>query len=355
MHMLAQDIVVVGASAGGVEALITLAKTLPAELPAAVLMVLHVPQTGSMLPTLLSRAGPLPARHPADREPLKAGQIYVAPPDQHMLVHDGCVRLSRGPRENRYRPAVDPLFRSAARWYGSRVIGVILTGSLDDGTAGMLAIKQHGGRTVVQDPEDAMFPSMPKSALASVAIDHVAPLPALGDLLTRLVDHPPAAAARAATSQELPVPDPELQLETEIAESVSARGDAPTYVGKPSGFACPECHGTLWELNDGELVRFRCRVGHAFAPQSLSVAMSDQIDEALWVVLRSLRESAALSVQLAAGAERCNMPELATNYRERAREARQRATLVEQILQRGQLFADFAEPTAGSPRPNPAR
>jgi two-component system chemotaxis response regulator CheB len=264
-----------------------------------------------------------------------------------MLVHDGRVRLSRGPRENGHRPAIDPLFRSVARWYGPRAIGVILSGSLDDGTAGTSAIKMHGGVTIVQDPKTALYPSMPKSALDNVPIDHVATLSTLGALLTRLVREP-AAATQDTMSNDASSSDPELQLETDIAETGVVKEDEPGrpgYRGEPSGFACPDCHGALWELHEGELVRFRCRVGHAFLPQSLSAAMSEQLDEALWIALRSLRENAALCVRLAQRAETRSMRELGASYRERADEAQRRAGLIEQVLRRGQLIVESPELT----------
>jgi two-component system chemotaxis response regulator CheB len=341
--MLARNIVLIGASAGGVEALLALVRALPADFPAAMLIVLHVPRRGnSALPKLLSRAGSLPAHHVSKREPVQAGQIYVAPPDHHMLLQDGHVCLSRGPQEHGHRPAIDPLFRSAARWYGPHALGVILSGSLDDGTSGMLAIKRHGGVTVVQDPREALYPSMPKSALDNVPIDHIATLSTMGTLLTRLVRESPAAS-QAHMSRDTEVPDPAHPLETDCAAS----DDEPEDPGVPSGLACPDCHGVLWELREGELMRFRCRVGHAFLPQSLSAAMSEKLDEALWIALRSLRENAELCVRLSERALHRNMHALAANYRERADEAEQRASVIEQVLRRGQLLVESPELAAG--------
>jgi two-component system chemotaxis response regulator CheB len=187
--MLPHSMVVVGASAGGVEGLMLLARSLPIELPAAVLMVLHIPAgASSILPKLLTRAGRLPADHAVDGEVIVSGRIYVAPADHHMRVHANEIRLGRGPKENRHRPAIDPLFGSAARWHGPHVIGVVLSGLLYDGTAGLSAIKLAGGTTIVQG--DAMYPSMPRSALQHVQIDHVAPMATLGGLITQLVHQP---------------------------------------------------------------------------------------------------------------------------------------------------------------------
>jgi two-component system, chemotaxis family, protein-glutamate methylesterase/glutaminase len=195
--MPGHDIVVVGASAGGVEALVDLARSVPPDLPAAMFVVLHVPSTGSSaLPEILSRQGSLPAAHVKDGEPIELGRIYVAPPDHHLLLRTGHVHLARGPRENGHRPAVDPLFRSAAGEYATRVIGVVLSGALDDGTAGLVAVKGRGGLAVVQEPADALYPAMPGSAIEHVRVDHVLPAAAMGPLLARLTLEPAAEAAR---------------------------------------------------------------------------------------------------------------------------------------------------------------
>jgi two-component system chemotaxis response regulator CheB len=197
------DIIVVGASAGGVGALVKLAKSLPADLPTAVFVVLHIPaQTPSLLPDILNRAGPLHALHPPDNTEIKHGHIYIAPPDHHLLIAQGHVHIARGPRESRHRPAVDPLFRSAAIAYGPRVIGVVLTGALDDGTAGLLAIKQRGGIAVVQDPQDALYPGMPQSAVDHVQVDYCVPLADMGALLAGLVSEPIATAPTQSIGSE---------------------------------------------------------------------------------------------------------------------------------------------------------
>src|SRR5215469_3223411 len=183
----AYDIIVVGGSAGAVEGFQTLVVALPADFPAAIFFVLHIPvDYPSVLPKILSRAGPLPAQHPMDGEPVRHGRIYVAPPDRHLLLEDGVVRVKRGPRENRHRPAIDPLFRSAARAYGPRVVGIVLTGMLDDGTSGLLTIKHRDGLAIIQDPEEALYPDMPQSACENVSIDYCLPSSEIGPLLARL-------------------------------------------------------------------------------------------------------------------------------------------------------------------------
>jgi two-component system chemotaxis response regulator CheB len=207
--MPGHDIIVVGASAGGVEALSRLVHDLPADLPAALFVVLHVPAHGtSLLPYILARNGPLPARHPDDGEPIVHGRIYVAPPDMHLLIRREQVRLARGPRENGHRPAVDPLFRTAARSYGPQVVGVVLSGTLDDGSAGLVAIRQRGGVAIVQDPDDALYPGMPRSALEAVRADHCLPVGQIGATLAEL-------AHRAVEGVD-PMPD-DMEMESEIA------------------------------------------------------------------------------------------------------------------------------------------
>jgi two-component system chemotaxis response regulator CheB len=319
---------VVGASAGGVEGLMSIARALPANLPAAVFMVLHVPpQGGSVLPQLLDRAGRLPAAHATHRQPILPGRIYVAPPDHHMTLDGDQIQLSHGPSENGHRPALDPLFRSAARWHGKRVTGVVLSGSLDDGTAGLYAVKQAGGTTVVQDPTDAMYPSMPQSAIDAVPIDHVAKLSELGTLLVSLAERPVEVGSAPGRPSEKEIRVAEL-------EPGSTEVNGHEY-GKPSAFACPDCHGVLWEVQEGKLVRFRCRVGHSYLPESLSASQSERAEEALWSALRTLRENAALSQRLAERARTRSQSRVVEIYEARAREAIERASSIEELLRIG--------------------
>jgi two-component system chemotaxis response regulator CheB len=324
-------IVVVGASAGGVEALVELAASLPGDLSAAVFVVLHLPATGtSALPEILRRHGPLPAAHVRDGEPIQPGRIYVAPPDHHVLVRTGHVHLSRGPRENGHRPAIDPLFRSAAREYAARVIGVVLSGALDDGTAGLLAIKSRGGIAVVQNPEDALYPGMPGNALEHAQVDHVLAAASMGKLLTRLLANlaePPADPAPTG-----------MRVEVEM-EGFSMEAFEGHHPGRPSGFSCPDCHGVLWQIKDGGLERYRCRVGHAWSPESLLTQQSEALEAALWVALRSLEERAALARRLAEPARRRGHAITATRFEEQAAEAQQAARLVRDLLLNRDTFA----------------
>jgi two-component system chemotaxis response regulator CheB len=324
-------IVVVGASAGGVEALVELAASLPGDLSAAVFVVLHLPATGtSALPEILRRHGPLPAAHVRDSEPIQPGRIYVAPPDHHVLVRTGHVHLSRGPRENGHRPAIDPLFRSAAREYAARVIGVVLSGALDDGTAGLLAIKSRGGIAVVQNPGDALYPGMPGNALEHAQVDHVLAAASMGKLLTRLLANlaePPADPAPTG-----------MRVEVEM-EGFSMEAFEGHHPGRPSGFSCPDCHGVLWQIKDGGLERYRCRVGHAWSPESLLTQQSEALEAALWVALRSLEERAALARRLAEPARRRGHAITATRFEEQAAEAQQAARLVRDLLLNRDTFA----------------
>ena len=327
--MSGHDIVTVGASAGGVEALTTLVRGLPADFPASLFVVLHIPaQSPSMLPTILSRVGPLPAVQATNYMPIEQGRIYVAAPDHHLLVDRDVVRVVRGPKENRHRPAIDPLMRTAARAYGPRCVGVVLSGSLDDGTAGLLAIKQRGGVAVVQDPDEALYDSMPRSALAHVAVDHCSRLADMGRLLARL------ASQTAASEALFPVPE-QMEREARIAFMDSAELQSNDHPGTPSPFACPECGGVLWETNDGDLTRFRCRVGHAFSPESVLAQQSEQLEEALWVALRALEERASLSRRLSDAARAHSRTTIADRFAEREHEARSRAEVIRQVLLRG--------------------
>lgn len=320
------DIIVIGASAGGVEALSTLVSMLPSDLPAAVFIVLHIPaQSPSLLPEILNRQGVLAATQPRDGEQIKPGHIYIAPPDNHMLVEQGHIHLSRGPRENRHRPAIDVLFRSAAVAYGPRVIGIILTGSLDDGTAGMLAIKRRGGMTVVQDPRDAMYPSMPQSALAHVQIDHCMPLAQIGHRL------PSLAAEPAQPDEAYPVPQ-EMKDEVQIAEMDMSELNSSTHDGIPSAFTCPECSGTLWEIHDDELVRFRCRVGHSYSLESMLAGQNETLEQALWVALETLEETGSLSRRMMKDANTRGQHWLARRFEERVQKAEKNAALLRDVL-----------------------
>ena len=323
--MAKRDIVVIGASAGGTEALTELVRELPAEFPAAIFVVVHFPASASsVLPRILSRAGSLPAVHPDDGDAFRPGRIYVARPDCHLMIRDGRLSVRRGPRENNSRPAIDPLFRSAARAAGQRVIGVVLSGNLDDGTAGLLSIKQHGGVAVVQAPETAHYPGMPRSAIDHVPVDYVLPIERMPALLVELT------SGQAAT-EELVTMDPDDSMSGDDEELV----DRQTQPGSPSTMTCPECHGSLWETREGALVHFRCRVGHAYTAESLLAHQADQLEAALWTALRSLEEHAALSRRLAVRANGRGHSHTASAFTEQAMDAEHHATTIRNVLSTG--------------------
>lgn len=318
-----RDVVVIGASAGGVEALSALVRELPADLGAAVLVVVHLAaEQKSVLPRILSAAGPLPATHAHGGETIVPNRIYVARPDHHLVIHDDHLRVVRGPRENGHRPAIDPLFRTAAYAYGPRVIGVVLSGAMDDGTAGLVAIKGQGGLAVVQDPNDAVVDAMPRNALENVEIDHVLPATELGRLLPQLI------AETAAESSAAPSP----LLQAESALEVRGLPEGALRIGAPSVLACPDCGGVLNEVADGDMLRYRCQVGHAYAPESLYLEQRAALEGALWAALRALEEQAALARRMALRARELRQAKSASRFDERAVAAETQARTVREAL-----------------------
>lgn len=289
-------LIVIGASAGGVFALRRLAAGLSADLPVPVLVVLHVGTHPSVLPTLLSASGALPASHARDRQRMEPGHIYIAPPDHHLLVIGDALRLDRGPKEHHSRPAIDPLFLSAALSHGPGVIGVVLTGMLDDGTFGLQAIKQCGGIAVVQDPAEAAEPSMPLSALENVDVDHCVGIANLPALLTSLASVPSAPAPRR-DRQRLEHEQALMLFEGDALEHLTAIAD-------PSPFVCPDCRGGLWEIKDSSPVRYRCHTGHAFTIRTLQHALWTAADDSVWTALRALQEKRLLFNHMAKLASR---------------------------------------------------
>jgi two-component system, chemotaxis family, protein-glutamate methylesterase/glutaminase len=320
--------VVIGGSAGAVEALRRIMADLPPDLPGAVFVTVHFPpHVPSTLPVILGRCGPLDARHPEDGEAIRAGVIYVAPPNLHLLVDGDHVRLSAGPRENGHRPAVDPLFRSAARAHGGSVIAVLLSGNLDDGTAGMLAVRQLGGITVVQDPADARYSGMPSSALRSGVVDHVAPHAEIGSLIARLTRELPERAM-----SEVPR---HIDVENGMAEFDPAAFEADERPGVPSGYTCPECHGALFEIEEHETVRYRCRVGHAYGAETLMAEQTDGVEAALWTAFKALKERAALARRLARKMESSGNQRSRASFIAQAGEADHMAESIAEVLRNG--------------------
>jgi two-component system chemotaxis response regulator CheB len=325
--MAHRDIVVIGASAGGLDALRCVLAGLPRELDAAVFVVLHTSaHGGSVLPEILGRAGPLQALHPKDAAPIRKGHVYIAPPDRHMILAEGHVQLISGPRENLHRPAIDPLFRSAAAVYGARVIAVVLSGMLDDGTSGLMVVRASGGEAIVQDPETATYASMPRSALKQVPDAHVLPLAKIPDMLVRLTREtlPPQALAA-------PFP-PYANKDIRHAEFDMSEIENEARLGKPSEFACPDCGGVLWEIAEKGFLRYRCRVGHAFTARYLEAEQRHNIESALWAALRALEESISLSNRLAKRANEWQQPAVHDLYRERAASKENHAQVLRDFL-----------------------
>jgi two-component system chemotaxis response regulator CheB len=314
-----RDIVVIGGSAGAIESLSTLVSHLPAELDAAVFVTIHtLPLGDSLLPRILSRRGPLAAAVATDGAPIVCGRVYVAPPDLHLLIEPGRVKLSGSPKENGHRPAIDPLFCSAARAYQDRVIGVVLSGTLDDGSVGLRVIRHEGGTAIVQSPEEALFSQMPRNAIKIAHPHHIAPVDEIGRLIT-------THAGRSVSEGE---ERGAVNTSNGEAAAVGARDTA----GIPSGIACPECHGVLWAATDDESPEFRCRIGHTYAAESLLDAHSSHLEASLWAGVRALEEQATLARHMANRAEhRGDQPSVA-RYLDRARAAGEHATRMQAML-----------------------
>lgn len=317
--MPGRDIIVIGASAGGVEPLIQLAATLPSQLAAAVFVVLHLPPNArSSLPVILDRSGPLPAVRPRDLEPIHPGHIYVAPPNSHLILAGGRVRLDPGPRVNGVRPSADVLFHSASQAYGPRVVGVLLSGTLGDGTEGLRAIKMRGGLAVVQDPEEARFSGMPSTALARTDVDYVLPVRDIGTLLAQL-----AAEPTKKDKNTNPTDD------ADDAASVVGSEKEPN---EAAGITCPSCHGSLWEVPGDPVPGFECRVGHHFSGEAFLGEQAAAVEAAIWGAVNSLQERSEALRRMAA-----RMGEgqpLAVDYLERARDAEAQAETIRQALRR---------------------
>lgn len=340
--MPGHDIIVIGASAGGVEVLATVVHQLPPDLPAAVVVVVHLPaHAQSELPRILSHAGPLPAVHAVHGMVIQQQRIYIAPPDFHLLVASGHFHLVQGPKEHHVRPAIDPLFRTAAQAYGPRVAGVVLTGMLDDGTAGLLAIKRRGGVAIVQDPTDAAFPEMPQSALEFVAVDTIVPLAQMGALLTEL-------AHQTIVVREAMVVEDRFDLEGGIAAMDPAALYESESLGSPVALTCPDCSGVLVAFYDGELLRFRYQVGHAFSPKSLLASHTEMVDRTLWDAFSRLDEQVTLMEPLADDARRRNIPGAVHRFERQVRELKERREQMRRVLLRtSAVLSDGADTRQG--------
>ena len=311
----------------------------PKDLQASVLIVQHIAShSPGFLPQILAASGALPAVHPHDGEELLEGHVYVAPPDRHMLVSDGVIRLSHGPKENLSRPAIDPLFRSVALEYGPGVIGVVLTGQLDDGTAGLLAVKDRGGIAIVQDPQEATAPSMPLSAMRHIRVDHCCRLEAIGPLLAELVAMPPPGDPPNTTTM--------LEIEGRIAAGDFRVEDwwQLESLSSPSGLNCPDCRSALYELGDRRVLRFRCRAGHAYSAESLASGQSEARYNLLSTLFGALMEEATILRRLAEATDYASTPTVSTSRRD---EAQRLQTQTVQVCDWLRSMAGLVEPEFG--------
>ena len=314
--------VFIGGSAGAIEALAELLSRLPSRLPAPLLLVLHVGRSGaSVLPSILDRVGTLHAITPVDGEELANGVVYVAPRGKHMVVEEDSVRLNEGPAEHGLRPAIDPLFRSAARAFGPRAIGVIVSGMLDDGTAGLREIRARGGWTLVQAPDEAAFPSMPESAIANVDVDYVLPI---GDLAGKIAELVSDGRQRSRG----PVPAEPPPLEEPLADALGG----PDPPGMRTDITCPQCGGVLWEEVEDRITIYRCRAGHVYSPDSLLAVQGEGLDSAIWRPIRMLQERGALLRRLAARAASQGRERSARYFHEEAEDALRRADEMRRAL-----------------------
>jgi two-component system, chemotaxis family, protein-glutamate methylesterase/glutaminase len=314
-----RDIVVLGASAGGIEVLTRVLKD-AGGIDAAFVVVVHLAADApTVLPHIVTRATGLPSRFAEDGEELVSGTVLIAPPGRHTLVCRGTVAVVNAPRENRSRPAIDPLFRSAAAAYGPRVIAVALSGVLDDGTAGAGAVRRNGGLVVVQSPEDALFPGIPTNIIEHAGADHVRPSAEIGALLRTLTGEEVEDRTAAAD-----VTDPALADQRTLLAQAER--------GTLTHFTCPECSGTLWEVDEHGVLRYRCRVGHVYSPDALAAAAADRVETALWVATRVLEEQAGLVRRTAERSRALNTPSAASRLERRAREIDARIEVIREVL-----------------------
>jgi two-component system chemotaxis response regulator CheB len=335
-----RDIIVIGASAGGFAALKTLVENLPPRIDASIFIVWHMgSDVRGILPEVLNKLNSIRVYSPKDKDPILTNRIYVAPPDHHLLVERDRVRVTHGPKENRFRPAVDPLFRSAAYAYGNRVIGVVLSGALDDGTAGLWQIKFDGGMAIVQDPNDAEVPSMPENAMAEVLVDHCVPIAALAELLIELSSQDVEENVDAVKPEK-------SKIEIDIAAEVQALRHGVLKLGTLSPYACPECHGVLTKIIDGNLIRFRCHTGHAYSADTLITALSEKMEDSLYKAIRGMEENLLLLNDLGDHYANQNQPKVAAIYFRKAQEIEEKSRLLlkfvhsHEQLSKGKLIAE---------------
>jgi two-component system chemotaxis response regulator CheB len=340
--MARRDIIVIGASAGGLQPLRDLIGGLPGNFPASLFVVVHTSPTGSgYLPEVLGRSSLLKTMLAEDGQKFSRGSIYIAPADHHLLIKGDRLRVTSGPKENGFRPAIDPLFRTAARTCGSRVIGVILSGAMDDGTLGLMEVKEHHGIAIVQDPTEALFPFMPASAVQNLKVDYVLRAAAIPEVLGQLISESIGTGANGMSRAR--------NIEQDVAEVGTDALVTHELPSPPSGLTCPECGGALWELNDGKPMHFRCHVGHGYTAASLLVDQDTHLEAALWVALRALEENAALRRRMAERTAKRKLSAVADEYTRRAEEVEKRAQVIRTVLM------DQKRAVQSAPRTKPRR
>ena len=347
-----RDIVVVGASAGGLTPLKTFVSSLPADFPGSIFIVLHIPPfSESRLALILSKAGPLKAVQPKDGEEIKSGIIYVAANDHHLLLEGSKVIMKKGPKENRFRPSIDALFRSAAYVYGNRVIGIVLSGLLNDGTSGLWSIKRMGGITIIQDPEDADFPQMPLNVLEYVEVNHTMPVAEMGQFVAALVNKL-APKKKKISTKELNL----LKLEVVIATRDNAFETGIMNYGELTTFTCPECHGALARLFEGNLIRFRCHTGHAYTASTLLADLSQSVEEMLWQGMRGMEEMNLLLKGIEKHLKELGHRKQAAIFNDKAEEAAHRARIIhDSIFKQEQYSEDIRYQKKDLNKPAPRR
>ncbi|WP_080588188.1 chemotaxis protein CheB [Rhizobium hidalgonense] len=330
--MTRSSIIAIGASAGGVGALHELAAALPATLPVPVLVVLHIGAHRSELPAILSAAGPVPAKHAEDGENIQSGCIYLAPPDRHMIVVDGQLRLLRSPKENCARPAIDPLFRSVAEHYGPAAIGVILTGRLNDGTLGLYEIKRRGGVAIAQDPDDAPYSQMPESAAEHVELDYCLPLAAMPGCLLKLIE--------GKTGKEVPMAETSSLLDHEQEPEIVA---GRTF-DRPLTVTCPECGGALKKFEQGSILKFGCHIGHSYTSEVMAAAQFEEMEKVMRAAVRFLNERAEFCLQMAEYTHAPH-PDISAQWHAASRQALDRAYKLRDLVEQDWLTPESsAEP-----------
>jgi two-component system chemotaxis response regulator CheB len=318
-------IIVVGASAGGLNALTELAGQLNNEMDIAVFVVLHLSTTGigDYLVQKLQSGTSLHCKKASDGEAIEKGCIYVAPPNQHLLVNKSNIILGNGPLENRWRPSIDVLFRSAAASFSTRTIGIILTGLLDDGRSGMLAIKKCGGTCIVQNPNEAEYPDMPLAVLNNMEVDYCGSLAEMGTVIREIIKHPP--------QEKFDIPA-DIKAESEIAEKVAIGVERVADLGDPTLYSCPDCGGSLWQITENNMNRYRCYIGHAYSENDLVSRQGENMEATLWIALRMMEERRNLLQKMEQDARRKGFMRIASDHHHRSVDLQKHIDKMKEIL-----------------------